>query len=180
MSANIELTPLILNENKNVTFYEIGVCRATNMVELVKACPNITEIVGIDSYLEYTETLTSRYKVSAKLNEYNKSVAIDRINHSEHKDKLRLWVIDSNEAALQTEDKSIDVVFLDAYVVFGQVTNDVLAWHPKVKDGGILCGHDWYSLAIQKEVYETLESLGYAKEDVKTLANEVWWIRKNK
>lgn len=47
------------------------------------------------------------------------------------------------EVADQFEDASIDFVFIDADHVYQSVRNDVLAWLPKVKPGGIISGHDY-------------------------------------
>jgi hypothetical protein len=178
MADELYLSPLINSLPFEVVYYEIGVLRAKNIVALVDMCPNISNIVGVDSYEAYTDTLVGSYSVPYKLSQHHKSIAEKAIAGSSHPEKIKLWVIDSDEAALQTEDKSIDVVFLDAQVTVGQTAKDVLAWHPKVKDGGILCGHDWYCKGVQKEVYEALETLGYTKEDMTILGNEVWWIRK--
>jgi hypothetical protein len=178
MSAENHLIPLINTLDKEITYFEIGVLKAENLVALVKGCPNIKNMVGIDSYEAYVDCLVSRYSVSYEGSQYNKEVAEKAIANSSYPEKIKLWIIDSDQAALQTENKSIDVVFLDAQVTIGQTSKDVLAWHPKVKDGGILCGHDWYCEGVQKEVYEALDALGYAKEDVTILGNEVWWIRK--
>jgi hypothetical protein len=41
-------------------------------------------------------------------------------------------------------DNSIDFVFIDASHEYEDVKNDILAWYPKVKVGGILAGHDYY------------------------------------
>ncbi len=49
----------------------------------------------------------------------------------------------SIEAAKDFEDKSIDVCFIDAGHTYEEVLQDIDAWLPKVKSGGILCGHDY-------------------------------------
>ena len=48
----------------------------------------------------------------------------------------------SVEAAKQFEDFSLDMVFIDANHAFEYVTADLHAWYGKVKQGGIICGHD--------------------------------------
>ena len=48
----------------------------------------------------------------------------------------------SLEAANLIKDKSLDICFIDADHRYAAVKADILAYAPKVKDGGILSGHD--------------------------------------
>jgi predicted O-methyltransferase YrrM len=41
-------------------------------------------------------------------------------------------------------DQSLDFVFIDASHEYEDVKNDINAWFPKVKVGGVLAGHDYY------------------------------------
>jgi predicted O-methyltransferase YrrM len=41
-------------------------------------------------------------------------------------------------------DNSLDFVFIDASHEYEDVKNDILAWYPKVRNGGILAGHDYF------------------------------------
>jgi GR25 family glycosyltransferase involved in LPS biosynthesis len=50
----------------------------------------------------------------------------------------------SLEAVKQFENKSLDFVFIDASHEYEDVKNDIIAWLPKVKNGGIIAGHDYY------------------------------------
>lgn len=49
----------------------------------------------------------------------------------------------SLEASKQYEDNSLDFVFIDASHQYQDVLDDITAWLPKVKEGGILAGHDY-------------------------------------
>ena len=50
----------------------------------------------------------------------------------------------SADAALLYEDKSVDFVFIDARHTYDMVTLDIESWLPKVKDGSVLAGHDYF------------------------------------
>ena len=49
----------------------------------------------------------------------------------------------SNMAAQHFEDKSVDLLFIDANHEEEFVTNDITNFLPKMKTGATLCGHDW-------------------------------------
>lgn len=50
----------------------------------------------------------------------------------------------SLEAATRFEDESLDFVFIDAAHEYEHIKEDLNAWYPKIKSGGILAGHDFY------------------------------------
>lgn len=49
----------------------------------------------------------------------------------------------SLKAAQKFEDGSLDFVFIDAIHDYDHVKEDIQAWLPKVKKGGMLCGDDY-------------------------------------
>lgn len=49
----------------------------------------------------------------------------------------------STDYALSVADATYDFVFLDADHSYAGVIADIVHWKPKVKPGGILCGHDY-------------------------------------
>lgn len=56
---------------------------------------------------------------------------------------VKIMRTSSLDAARHTEDKSMDFVYIDANHEFLHVTQDIHAWAPKVRKGGILAGHDF-------------------------------------
>ena len=54
----------------------------------------------------------------------------------------------SIKAALHFEDESLDFVYLDGRHHYEGVKEDIEYWFPKVKAGGILCGHDYLDTII--------------------------------
>ena len=51
----------------------------------------------------------------------------------------------SVEAATHFPKNYFDLVFIDADHLYENVKADIEAWYPLVKEGGILCGHDYNS-----------------------------------
>ncbi|MEW6358310.1 MAG: class I SAM-dependent methyltransferase [Planctomycetota bacterium] len=49
----------------------------------------------------------------------------------------------SEEAAARFRDGQLDFVYIDAQHHYEAVKQDIALWHPKVKKGGIICGHDY-------------------------------------
>lgn len=54
-----------------------------------------------------------------------------------------LWRMTSLEAVEHVEDRSLDFVYIDGNHAESFVRDDISAWLPKVRPGGILSGHDY-------------------------------------
>jgi predicted O-methyltransferase YrrM len=68
----------------------------------------------------------------------------------------------SIEASKDFTDNSLDCVFIDAGHDYESVKNDIAAWYPKVKSGGLLAGHDFVSWAtVTQAVMEFLNTNKY-------------------
>jgi hypothetical protein len=50
----------------------------------------------------------------------------------------------SVKASTLYNNKSLDFVFIDANHVYESTKEDILSWLPKIKDGGIIGGHDYH------------------------------------
>jgi len=50
----------------------------------------------------------------------------------------------SMEAVKQIPDASLDFVYIDGLHEFDPVMMDIICWAPKVRQGGIISGHDYY------------------------------------
>jgi tetratricopeptide (TPR) repeat protein len=54
-----------------------------------------------------------------------------------------IWRLTSQQAADLIADQSLDFCYIDADHSYEGVRDDIRLWHPKVKAGGILGGHDY-------------------------------------
>lgn len=67
----------------------------------------------------------------------------------------------SLDAATLFDDQSVDFVFIDASHEYEDVLADIKAWYPKVKQGGLLAGHDYDDNwpGVKRAVQETFENV---------------------
>ena len=80
---------------------------------------------------------------AAPLDENLRRMDIARRNVEPHKHKATLVRNSSVGAAMGFADASVDFVYLDARHTYDAVTEDLEAWWPKVRAGGILAGEDY-------------------------------------
>ena len=103
-------------------------------------------------------------------------------------DRINLMIpMSSEDASKKIPDKSLDFVYVDADHTYENCKKDLNLWWGKVKDGGILCGHDFSvdMLGVVRAVVEfTLENrLQLSNVNTydpmqKACSNCDWWIYK--
>jgi predicted O-methyltransferase YrrM len=74
----------------------------------------------------------------------------------------------SSEASVRFADGSLDFVYLDAQHHYEAIKDDINAWLPKVKRGGVLGGHDYLEgqlpsglYGVKRAVHEFVEHSRY-------------------
>lgn len=132
-SWNVLLELISANGYKSVA--EVGVCKG-------KTALNILQRANLDSY----------YAIDLKFHP-----VFFHYLQSKLYPALRLFNMDSALAASQVPD-NLDLVFIDAWHDRISVTRDIVLWLPKLREGGILCGHD-YDNPKWPEVKPTVDML---------------------
>ncbi len=64
-------------------------------------------------------------------------------NTKDFRKRINEMIEYSADAAKLIGDKSLDFCFIDAQHDYDSVINDISLWLPKVRNGGLLCGHDY-------------------------------------
>jgi hypothetical protein len=62
--------------------------------------------------------------------------------------------LSSVDASKNYEDKSLDFIFIDADHSYRAVKRDIVAWYPKLKENGMIAGHDFPHRGVKKAVKE--------------------------
>ena len=76
-------------------------------------------------------------------------------------------------AAKHIEDLSLDMVFIDANHTHKAVKEDIYAWWPKVKDNGIISGHDIHHPPVEQAVREAFGINFSANKKAR-----IWYLKK--
>ncbi len=93
-------------------------------------------------------------------------------------DCVHILIMSSLEAAGIIRDGYLDFVFIDGNHAYSHIKEDILAWIPKLKETGVLSGHDYLNKknygheGVRKAVDEILG------DNVKILEGTSIWVRK--
>jgi len=148
---------------------EIGVWEGKTSAELLRCYPELVLIL-VNPWKPYAdqnyELTTMERMVLAK------ERALSRIE--KYLDRIILIEKSSLEACNEVEDGLLDFVFIDGWHL--DIEADLKAWFPKVRTGGIFCGHDYGLMPAIKPAVDS-----FAEEHdriVETLRGYIWWFRK--
>jgi predicted O-methyltransferase YrrM len=99
-------------------------------------------LFSIDPYQTFAEkTYLDQSNIDQE--EFERVYAQVREALSPYKDRSLIMRKTSVEAASGFSDGSLDFVYLDGNHRYESVQEDIEAWYPKIKDGGLLAGHDY-------------------------------------
>lgn len=136
---------------------EIGVADGVFTQRLLEAVPGST-IIAVDPWraVDHWQDWDVEWQ-------HAQVVAISE----SHPGRVIIARTESTRAAATIEDGSLDWVFIDADHRYSAVAADIAAWTPKVREGGIVAGHDIKRQGVIKAVDE---SGPFAVAE-----DQVWW-----
>lgn len=126
-----------VRDNGWVRGAELGVKDGQTLYYLLERCPALF-MVGVDLWAPQPER--GDYGYADWPHETHERQA--RIRADDFPGRVYLIKGATVEAAREIEDGSLDFVFIDADHSTDAVAADATAWRPKIRPGGMLCGHD--------------------------------------
>jgi predicted O-methyltransferase YrrM len=160
---------------------EIGVFRGDTTIRLLAGLPNLKKYIAVDPFEHYPEfDAITNPKGSlchnAPFPEIEKEFFYRVAEWKKNVDVIPMRAF-STDAAKRVPDEYLDFVFIDANHAYSYVLDDIKAWLPKVKKGGLVSGHDYNvtgykgSFQVKKAVKEIFGT-HYAFE------RHVWYVTK--
>lgn len=90
---------------------------------------------------------------------------------------VELFPIDSLKAASFFQDNFFNFVYIDSSHRYEATKNEIRLWYHKVKDGGILAGHDYKSNPSVKKAVDEVVPKDHLKTNVETPFG-YWYFKK--
>lgn len=140
---------------------EIGVCDGDFSEVLAKNNPQM-KLFSIDPWQPLPEYHDYRSKEIFKQMFVNATLKLEKYTNCEMVQKL------SAEAVNDFKDESLDMVYIDANHRLEFVINDISVWLPKIKNGGIIAGHDYLEITKSSHTHVLEAVNAYTKSyDIK-------------
>lgn len=159
---------------------EIGVWKGTSSAYFLQQIPELY-LMMVDPWAVIQEYIDSGDKTARQTQEQFDEIAeTAKRNTEEYADRRLIFKTTSLKAASLLEGfNSLHLIFIDGNHAQKAVAEDLRLWWPKIRPGGILCGHDYggnrYNRGVKPAVDEWAAEVG---QTLQFLPDMVYWTRK--
>ncbi len=157
----------IIQKHKPKTVIEIGSWLGSSTRFIAKLLPEKGMVYAIDTWkgtaIEEATLKDPRIPILYQL-------FLSNVKHANLTHKITPIRMESLEAARSITIKA-DLIYIDASHDTASVYNDIIAWVPHLKEGGVMTGDDWNAPSVQAGVNLAAKKLG---KKVNGLGN-FWW-----
>ena len=158
------------------TLVEIGVAYGRSIAVLAQHADQSARIYGVDPWVDFMggDNLPPEVFESLRAHGSPQQACVANLTRCGLRDRVELVLGTSAWASTLFDDASCDLVFIDGDHRYESVREDIRAWRPKVRPGGLLAGHD-YTLqnfpGVVRAVEEEFGNMGREIDGV------VWSVR---
>ncbi len=133
---------------------EIGVHEGENAESILKEL-EVSDLWLIDIWEPYVQ----KHTFTTSHIDYSYGLDIVKEKFGEDR-RVKIWKKDSYESSFLFENDTLDFVYIDGNHDYDHVTLDIKSWIEKVKDGGLIAGHDVNNPDVLKAVKDFCEDTG--------------------
>ena len=132
----------IVKENPSFrNFVEIGVWNGDSITHLCQELKKLNRKFHAHAVDLWTSLVVPKEHEEAQ--KLSLTRFIEKIKVNELGTNITLHQVDSTMAAELFKDGYFDLIFIDANHTYKKMKEDALAWRPKLKEGGVIAGHDY-------------------------------------
>ena len=131
---------MVSDANENSHFVEVGVWKGRSAAFMAVEIINSKKDIKFDC-VDTWEGSVEHKEFDVVINKELYKLFIDNIEPV--KNVINPIKLPSLDAVNLYNDESLDFIFIDASHEYEDVKNDIISWLPKLKNGGILAGHDY-------------------------------------
>jgi predicted O-methyltransferase YrrM len=157
-----------IHSKPNMIVFEIGTYTGKSAITML---PHIRQMHGklycVDWFKgnpEVTAEITTSYREHNILETF-----LDNIKEAGYEDHVTVMIGTSQDVACTVGSEIADLIFIDADHRYTNIKSDILAWFPKLKPGGLICGHDFdrhlrdcdYSRVLEKCEVDFIDGCHY-------------------
>jgi hypothetical protein len=174
-----EIVPRMINEFRPKRVAEIGVWRGELSEKILTMCPSVESLLLVDAWeVVYGRSPGDGHWLVFGPGTSNEEMAdayqAAQQVAAEHCKRATVVKAPSVKAAAEIPNGSLDCVLIDALHTYHACKEDILAWMPKLRPGGLMIGddHSEFFPGVQtavEEIFGTQHSV----------LGQTWWVFPN-
>lgn len=140
---DVHLMIHLINERGFKSAVEVGVAGCNLTKRALQLCPSLDIFYAVDPWQVYIESYHRPPHAKERDQGWWDSLYDRALVVQAEFPKLVVMRMTSIEASKILADYGLDIVYIDAVHDLVNIVNDIYAWLPKIRDGGIISGHDY-------------------------------------
>lgn len=141
MKDRIALLEFADSKYPNGIVVEIGVASGAFTKQILATYKSLSKIVIIDAWEHQQEGYIDSCNLGQGEQDGRYIQVLKDFEYEKRLTVLRMWSVKASELF---DNNSIDFLYLDANHSYDACKEDLGAWYPKIKSGGVFAGHDYY------------------------------------
>ena len=140
-----EIPGFLSRWNLNDTIAEVGVQFGYNMESLLRCDPRLA--IAVDRWNNQKEQSVCD------------DIYLGVVRRFMNRQNVRIIRATSTQAAKLMPKGSLDFVYIDAQHSYHPCLKDITIWWPKVRQGGIIAGHDYINVEVNGKTYGVIKAV---------------------
>ena len=173
----VDLLKEKFGEQESIVGVEVGVSHGNLSVALLTSLPQL-KLYMVDPYENLEEGANPTMFVTSGQAKMERECATNATLFAESRREV-LQMFSVPAAVYLANKMTIDFVFVDANHMYDPVKEDIEAWYPLIRQGGVISGHDYNGMGDKRKGWGVKRAVDEKfGSKVNVLHGLVWWVEK--